>query len=164
MEALRPFARSSTRAAKSLGPFLCRRSNDRDRRQLNETISSALSGHATGLHAASDLLRITTLVRDTTEQAWADAEAKVATMAAGVGAAGAADVRDRPLPRQVVCLTRAELAELVSWLLSGWSSLANPATESLLSATASRTAVFWGRSDRGARGASSRTLNLVGYA
>ncbi|GIJ49329.1 alkanesulfonate monooxygenase [Virgisporangium aliadipatigenens] len=30
-------------------------------------------------------LRITTLVRDTTEQAWADAEAKVARMAAGAG-------------------------------------------------------------------------------
>jgi alkanesulfonate monooxygenase len=32
-------------------------------------------------------LRITTLVRDTTEQAWADAEAKVAVMATGAGAA-----------------------------------------------------------------------------
>ncbi|MFG1654317.1 LLM class flavin-dependent oxidoreductase [Micromonospora sp. NPDC049275] len=36
-------------------------------------------------------LRITTVVRDTTEQAWADAEAKVAQMAAGHGVAG----RDR---------------------------------------------------------------------
>ncbi|MEU1589640.1 LLM class flavin-dependent oxidoreductase [Micromonospora sp. NPDC005710] len=32
-------------------------------------------------------LRVTTLVRDTTEQAWADAEAKVAEMAKGTGAA-----------------------------------------------------------------------------
>ncbi|MFY1614750.1 LLM class flavin-dependent oxidoreductase [Micromonospora sp. WMMD736] len=32
-------------------------------------------------------LRVTTLVRDTTEQAWADAEAKVAAMAKGTGAA-----------------------------------------------------------------------------
>src|SRR4029079_8743016 len=47
-------------------------------------------------------LRITTFVRDTTEQAWADAEEKVAQMAAAHGTRGADQLAPNPHPRTAV--------------------------------------------------------------